>query len=282
MDTKKDLVEPKIQMDAQPNSVSQIKEKSKPTVESTAPSTDDAMKQAEKIVQEMLRASRESMGDDPFADDNNMEEDDENDVDDLAKKHYESQLTQIREEQSRAETAKEEEIAELKRLLETTLNAQEKAGSVHSNEMEIQKEDGKTIPIIQTVDLNGTRTKVLICSFTREGGRIGLQIKRFRSQFFIMGVLEGMQAAKYANIGPGLLIYQIVSSAPGRDTGKNICVESAGALANAVNPEFQKGRVVTMKFLIPPANIPVHMIHQEVIKLPVQRTVRVIRNGAVW
>jgi hypothetical protein len=198
-------------------------------------------------------------------------------VEDVAQKHYQEQMDRLREEQRIKDSERSEEIAQLKRLLEQSLNEQEMKNKSLEQDLNGQE---KLKPIVQEVDLNGIRTNILICSFKAEDGRVGLQVKRYGTQFFVTGVLPGLQASRYQGIAGGLLIYQVVSSKPGKATGRSMSVRTAAGLAQAVIDEFQKGRIITMKFLIPPQGIPVHTIYQEVLRIPKKKKVvtRIVRS----
>jgi len=191
-----------------------------------------------------------------------MKTPEEEDIEDIAKKHYKQQIEQLKQEQVMQDEAKDEEIADLRKMLaEQKLRDEAKASAPP------QPKDAKQIdPIRQEVSMNGVRSKLLICTFQSGKGKIGIQFKRYGSQFFIVDTIANTQISKYRGIGPGLLLYQVVSSAPGSSTGGNISVSHSEELAQRILQEFGKGKQIQMKFLILPDSIPVQNIHQHVLK----------------
>lgn len=197
-----------------------------------------------------------------------MDDDDplEADVEDIAKLHYNQQIEQLKYEQNCQDEEKDEEILELKKLLaEQKRKAEEAIARTDSEQMAIEE---KKDPIVQVVTMNGVRSKLLICDFQPGKGRIGILFKRYGSQFFIIDTVANTQISNYKGIGPGLLLYQCISFAPGTSNGINISVQHSEELAIRVLQEFGKGRSIQMSFLILPEAIPIHNIQQRVLKMP--------------
>jgi len=189
----------------------------------------------------------------------------EDDVEDIAKSHYNKQIKQLKYEQTVLDEEKDEEILELKELLE---EQKRKAKEYKASSQEKMTLEEKIDPIVQQVVMNGVRSKLLICNFKPNKGRIGLQFKRYGSQFFIIDVVENTQISKYNGIGPGLLLYQCVTCVPGQSTGTNICVQHSDELALRIFQEFSNGKNIQMSFLILPEKLPVQNIQQHVLKVP--------------
>merc|ERR1711959_700152 len=192
-------------------------------------SDEDKLKlQAQQIFMSMKAEAEEehgSVGD--------IELDHEEAVDDLAKEHYNRQLEEIKKQQQMAEEERDEEIQELRKLLEATRNA---APSAPSSVEKIK-------PLIQNVSLNGVKSQLMICDFKPEG-RIGLSFKRYGSQFFVVDTSPQGQVAKYEGITAGLLLYQCVSYTAGQGNGQNIRVKNSDELAKRVLVEFGKGKSI--------------------------------------
>jgi len=181
---------------------------------------------------------------------------DESNIDDLAKQHYNQQLEELKREQADSEQMKAQEIEDLKKLL-----AQAQKPAAKSPEK-------KQKPIEQGVSLNGVRSKLLICDFHPGKGRIGISFKRYGGQFFIVDTVPNGQVHKYEGIGPGLLLYQVVACHDGEKMGVNISVQHSEELGQKVLHAFGQGKKIQMSFLILPENIHVASIQQHVFKQP--------------
>jgi len=228
---------------------------------------DEAKLQAEALFKQM-KADAESEGNALNQDFGSLLTLHDDDVDDIAKEHYNKQINMLKTEKMEHDQEMNQEIDQLKQLLASTQFEAAKAMQDKQNRpVSRERKD----PYVQPVTLNGVRSKLLVCNFQASKGRIGISFKRYGNQFFIVDITKGTQADEYKGIGPGLLLYQTISAVPGSDEGMNISVSHSEELARAVLAEFGKGRQIQMSFLILPENIPVQNIHQHVLKASVPR-----------
>merc|ERR1712072_565697 len=103
---------------------------------------------------------------------------DEEDVDDLAKEHYNKQIEILKTEKLEHDEEMNEEINQLKKLLAATQLEAEKAKKQKELTVRPLSRERRD-PYIQPVTLNGVRSKLLVCNFFPQKGRIGVSFKRY-------------------------------------------------------------------------------------------------------
>jgi len=217
---------------------------------------DGELERAELMFQEMLGA------DDGAGYDVEMSLD-EIDVGNLHKNLYQNQMTDMKEDFNEDLVQKDEEIEKLRAQLAAAMK--NKVQEVKENLKE--EDDGSTkSPIIQKHNLDGTLTTILICHFYPNSGRIGIKFKRFKDGFFVTGVLPDSQAARFAGLNRGLLIFEVVSWSPLQKMGMTIPAQRSSKLVKRIMEAFNAGYNVTIKFVIPPVGADPYKLQQHVIR----------------
>jgi hypothetical protein len=217
--------------------------------------------------QELQRAEamfQDLLGTDKNAVNNSIEmSDDAVNVDDVQKSIYNAQMKRMETVHDEELNLKNNEIEELREQL-----AKQMKKTIKKSRENLKQDEHPKVksPIIQKLTLNGEEHTILICHFLPNSGRIGIKFKRFKDGFFVTGVLPDSQAANYAGLNRGLLIFEVVSWPPLKKMGMTIGAQKSQKLVKRIMEAFNQGDNVTIKFMIPPEGVDSYQIEQRVIR----------------
>lgn len=227
---------------------------------------DDCFEQAVKETQRFLESMQEDSEVDAI---DSASDSGDDEVFNFAHSIYKNELQEIKSQYEDEKLEREAEIAHLKSQLETKMHEDAMQKKLMKTKIAAikKKEEEIKIPLIQEIEINGARSQMLIASFLPCKGKIGLKIKQYGKQLYVHGVVkrEDTQISKYIGISEGLLVYQVVTSEIGEKSGRTIRVSKVQELRTAIVDEMLNGRMITMKFIVPPAEISAQCIHQDVL-----------------
>jgi len=185
------------------------------------------------------------------------------DVDEVQKGITNARMAEMEDDHEEELTQKDFEIEKLRAQLAAHMNK-----TVEEAKEELQEDEDSKVksPIIQKITLNGKEHTVLICHFQPNSGRIGIKFKRFKDGFFVTGVLPDSQAANYAGLNRGLLMFEVVSWSPLQKMGMTIPAQKASTLVKRIMVAFNEGSNVTIKFIVPPTGVDRFSIQQHIIR----------------
>jgi hypothetical protein len=191
------------------------------------------------------------------------EEEEECAVEDIVNLYYQERLNEMENEHEVRRICQDEEIEELKQMLEAARN--EKIQQARNTKRKYRE---MRIPKKCEITIGKKRAQIFICHFYPEDGDLGIKIMKLKSHhhIFVKSLCCFGQASYFEELGPGLLLYEIVSSVPGQASGKRITATSLTNLKAAMKREMEKRKIITIKFLVPFPNMDLSRVHQRVMK----------------
>jgi len=118
-------------------------------------------------------------------------------------------------------------------------------------------------PIRENLMIGNVQTTSITCHFYADEGRMGLSLRKYENIFMVENTTDG-QVRKFPSISAGLAISEMHSWSYQEPNGTPICASDVNELSMKIQSAFQQGKNISIKFIIPPQNVPLSSIPQNV------------------
>lgn len=230
-----------------------------PFVESNGSS--QVQEEARLLVKALMTDIHADSGEDDLDPILSIENDDENcdtqNIEDVANLYYNQRIEEMENEHQKRKTMQDQEIVDLKQMLKEVQTTKRNRKTSYRKKMKKCE-----------IAIGNKMAQIFICHFFPGEGDIGIALLQMKSQphLFVTHLEKHGQAYKFEKLGPGLLLYEIVSSVPGNARGKRITAKSLVKLRATITNEMANNKIITIKFLVPFPNICLHEVKQRVIR----------------